>query len=287
MSLTLEDNRQRAILLIQEIEEKNVRLSPYAIANELRRYTRISYTNSLFRWATLSDVDHIDNRLDLNLTLCAQTVDFAHLIAALSDQIDLPGWKNWWNFTTDWTGKHSSWSGDLAQAVLDFRDRKFTSMEDALNADASLPDLAANVAAVRVGSMVNRNTSARVLGLGKSRYDLKISEGIITYNRGIYAGQVREFIIEELQGQISQNKLVNVEEVTATIRSAIVEFLGFMRLLKFGIKLKNWQADRTYRQLARVSHQTITVAEEVEKDDVRSATAYFLNYLFEFGQLLE
>lgn len=280
----LEDSYPQVLAFIQEIEAQHPQDSPYAIANELRRYTRKSYTHPLFRWATLSDVEYIDNPLDVTVILCQQTTDFAHFIAALSDQINLPGWGYWFNFTTAWTGKHSSWSGDLAQAILDFREEKFAAMESALEADASLPDLAANIAAFRVGFMVNQNTINP--GWRNPQYHCKISDAILAYDQGLYSGQIREFIKEALGGKISNHQILNPGEIEANIRRAIVEFLVFMQLLKLGIKLKNWRnVNQNYRQLSRLTQHTITPEQEENTVEVRRASLYFFEYLIETGKL--
>ncbi|MDB9518471.1 hypothetical protein PN466_16120 [Roseofilum reptotaenium CS-1145] len=286
LTSSLEYNRLQMLSFVEHLEIQYPQASPYEIANELRRYTRKSYTSSLFRWAILSDVEYIDNRLDTTISLCAHNTDLAHFIASLSDQIQLPGLGSWFNFTTAWTAKHSSWSGDLAQAVLDFRSRKFPTIYKALEADASELDLVANVAAFRVGYMVNKRTDPGIPGFRKPRYGLKISEAILAYDRGVYSGQVREFIIEGLNGKIEKNKIVNPGEVEAKIRKSIVEFLAFMQLYQLGVKIKNLsKVKENYRTLSHMTHHDITPEQEASEDDVRIATLYFFNYLVQQGKL--
>lgn len=283
---SLEYNRLQMLSFIEHLETQMPQASPYEIANELRRYTRKSYTNNLFRWATLSDVEYVDNRLDTTIVLCGQNTDFAHFIASLSDQIQLPGLGSWFNFTTSWTSKHSSWSGDLAQSVLDFRSGKFSTIYKALEADASEPDLAANMAAFRVGYMVNKRTDPGIPGFRKPRYGLKISEAVLAYDRGFYSGQVREFIIEALNGKIEKDKIVNPGEVEAKIRKSIVEFLAFMELYQLGVKIKNMaKARENYRTLSQMTHHEVTPEQEAGEDDVRMATLYFFNYLVQEAKL--
>lgn len=282
----LEYHRLQMLSFIEHLETQMPQASPYEIANELRRYTRKSYTSSLFRWATLSDVEYIDNRLDMHGVLCGKDVDFAHFIASLSDQIQLPGWGSWFNFTTSWTSKHSSWSGDLAQAVLDFRSRKFPTIHQALEADASDADLASNVAAFRVGYMVNKRTDVGIPGFRKPQYGLKISEAVIAYDRGFYSGQVREFIIEALNGKIEKDKIINPGEIEAKIRKSVVEFLVFMELYQLGVKIKSMaKVKENYRTLSKMTHHEITPEEEAGEDDIRMATLYFFNYLVQEGKL--
>jgi len=283
---SLEYNKLQMLSFIEHLQLQSPQASPYKIANELRRYTRESYTNHLFRWATLSDVDFIDNRLDMKVILCQQITDLAHFIASLSDQIELPGWGGFLNFTTSWTSKHSSWSGDLSQAILDFRSSKFSTIYKALDADASEPDLAANMAAFRVGDILNKHTVRPIPGLRKPRYRLKVSEAILAYDRGFYSGQVREFIIHALNGKIENNKIMNPGQVEAKIRKSIVEFLGFMQLYQLGVKIKSMaKVAENYRTLSKMTHHEITPEQEAGEDDVRMATLYFFNYLVQQGNL--
>ncbi|MDJ1176082.1 hypothetical protein [Roseofilum capinflatum] len=283
---SLEYNRLQMLSFVEHLETQMPQASPYEIANELRRYTRESYTNHLFRWATLSDVEYIDNRLDKTIVLCGQSTDFAHFIASLSDQIQLPSWKSLLNFTTSWTSKHSSWSGDLSQSILDFRSGKFSTIYKALEADASEPDLAANIAAFRVGYMVNQQTHSGIPGFRKPRYGIKISEAIVAYDSGFYSGQVREFIIEALNGKIEKDKIMNPGEIEAKIRKSIVEFLAFMQLYQLGVKIKSMaKVAENYRTLSKMTHHEITPEEEAGEDDVRMATLYFFNYLVQQANL--
>ena len=255
---TLARNRERAILFIQSAEASNPSFSAYQIANHLRKFTRKSYNNNLFSWATLSKQEYSYGSLDFSVELCGETTDFSHFIASLSDQIDLPGWARFVDAATAWTSKHTSWSGDLAQAVLDYRRGKFSHMEDALKADASDADLAADLAAVRVGHLINAE-------------HFKVSEAIQTYHEIPYYQNTRSFLRSELDADIPEDRLLNSAEVEDKVADAIAGFLAFSGFKKFGrqLKQKQFSFDR----------------DRSDRADIDAAARYFLEYLIQKGRL--
>lgn len=254
----LDRHREQALDFVRCVEAEHPEAHPYTIANLLRRHTRPAYTQPHYTIATLSRQDYIDNTLDLTVSLCFRTTDFAHFIASLSDRIRLPGNAAAVNFVTAWTGKHSSWSGDLGQAVLDYRQRRFWCMEEALKADASEPDLTADVAAVRVGEIINVT-------------HIKVSEAIVNYHATPYFYHVKEFVRQELNGQLQGNVLTHSEAVEKTIKKEIAKFLMFSKLREMGRQMQ---------------FRTEAFSEvDMHRDDVNVACQYFYDYLREEGRL--
>jgi hypothetical protein len=251
-------NLDRSLQFIREFEAKNSRNSTYEIANKLRQHTRPSYNSKQFTLATLSRQTYIDNRLDRPVVLAGKVTDFAHFIASLSDRVSLPGWTRMLDTATAWTGKHSSWAGDLAQAILDYRSGKFATMIQSLTAVASGSDLAADVAAVQVGELMN----------SQSR---KVSEAIALYHNLPYSLHIRQFIQQELEGKILENRLQNSRLVVEGICRDVAEFLILMQLHNL-----DWM-----RKLNPKTLQSI----ERNHPDVRSAAQYFLDYLIPMGNL--
>lgn len=257
-TLTLQTYFDRSLQLIQDVEAQNPRLSTYAIANKLRQHTRPSYNTQRFTLATLSKQRYLDNRLDCPVILAGQVTDFAHFIASLSDRVSLPDWTKILDTATAWTGKHSSWAGDLAQAVLDYRSGKFATMAQSLAAAASGADLSADVAAVQVGTLIN--TESR-----------KVSEAIALYHERPYSLHIRQFLQQELEGKLINDRIHNGRAIIEGMCRDISEFLILMELQN-----SSW--------MRKLQPQILRSIEQ-NHPDVRSAAQYFLDYLIPMGNL--
>lgn len=254
----LQKNLARSLQFIQEFEAKNHQDSTYKIANKLRGYTRPAYNSKQYTLATLSRQTYIDNRLDRPVILAGQVTDFAHFIASLSDRIELPGWTRALDAATAWTGKHSSWAGDLAQAILEYRRGKFATMAQSLTAVASGEDLAADVAAVQVGWLINTQSQ-------------NLSEAIALYHDRPYSLHVCQFLQHELEGKLVENRIHNSRAIVEGICRDVSEFLMLMEIQNVA-----W---------ARKLNPKILQLIEQNHPDVRSAAQYFLDYLIPMGNL--
>lgn len=254
----IQKNLDRSLQFIRGVEAQNPRDSTYEIANKLRQHTRPSYNTQRFTLATLSKQRYLDNRLDCPVILAGQVTDFAHFIASLSDRVSLPDWTKILDAATAWTGKHSSWAGDLAQAVLDYRSGKFATMVKSLAAAASAADLAADVAAVQVGTLIN--TQAQ-----------KVSQAIALYHDRPYSLHIRQFLQQELDGKLINDRVHNSRTILDGICRDISEFLILMELQNVA-----WM---------RKVHPQILRSIEQNHPDVRAAAQYFLDYLSAMGNL--
>jgi hypothetical protein len=164
-----------AIALIQAQETG---LSPYALTNRLRGFTKTAYTSKFWTIATGVNQGFIQGDLDGMVLLAGEPTDFGHLIAALSDQINPPG-----QTLTAWTADHTSWAGDLGSAITLWSrtPEKFSGLEDALGRFASESDQAANIAAYLIGQQLN--------AAGGS-----LSMAIADYDRTPFAAHVQQFV---------------------------------------------------------------------------------------------
>lgn len=256
----LDRNLDTALDFVRDLEKRQSGKSAFEIANLMRRHTRPSYTETLFDLATLSQQPHLDNALDLTVSLAGQVTDFAHFVASLSDRLRLPSWVQWFDAATRWTGKHSSWAGDLGQAVMDYRNRKFPTLETALAADASFPDLVADVAAVQVGAELNRNSR------------LQVSESIEQFNDRSYEVSIRQFVQGELHGDLRGRVMFNYNDILGTVCESVAEFLMFVELKNIA---KKRRVDANLLKLSEVYHP-----------DVEQAASYFVEYIRKNGDLI-
>ncbi|MEB3826446.1 hypothetical protein [Phormidium sp. CCY1219] len=274
-SVMLDKNREQALEFIEKIEAENPDVSAYEIANKLRRYTRRSYNDIRFAIATLSPTKFINRALDMPVSFSDREIDFAHFIAALCDRITLPGLAGSVNFTTAWTAKHTSWTGDLGQAIWDYQQGKFSTVERALQADASPPDLAANIGAFIVGDYLNKGAIYRRYRFTSSPDELTLSAVIREFDSIRYPEQVRAFLCEELGGRIDIDTLLNPAEVEAKIRRGIALFLAFVNLHQLGKQIKN---------LENYAAELLTKNETCGKEYL-TASVYFLQYIIDQGEI--
>ncbi|MBW4487969.1 MAG: hypothetical protein KME12_09275 [Trichocoleus desertorum ATA4-8-CV12] len=208
-----------ALQFIEKIERANAAQSVYEIANQLRGYTKPSYTTLLWSTATGYKQPYIEGefkgKLNQELLLSGEKTDFGHFIAALADQINQPGVR--WSDLTSWTADHTSWAGDMGSAIATFHAQgnnpKIPTVLEALNRYASDSDYAANIAAYVVGVMLN---------FGKQAV---ISQAIAHYDAQPYAENIRWFLQERFKGAIAANQLENPAEVEAEIRRAISTYI--------------------------------------------------------------
>jgi hypothetical protein len=198
---------------IQAFEQANPSQSPYVIANRLRGYTKPAYTTRSWTAATGYEQAFITGTLDREVLLGGAAADFAHLIAALSDQIAAPGLN--WSQLSRWTADGTSWAGDIGSAIAAFRKTPATPLADWLNRLAGEADYTADVAAWLAGQRINQGTtlSGAIGGLGSA------------------SDQARQFLQGRLGGQIQGNRLTNPASVEAAIRRGI---FGYMALLPLG-----------------------------------------------------
>ncbi|TBR59025.1 hypothetical protein B4U84_24530 [Westiellopsis prolifica IICB1] len=210
---------QEMLNFIEKIESENFGKSSYEIANHLRGYTKAEYTTRLWTLATGYNQKYIEGefkgKLNQELVLSGENLDFAHFIASLSDQINSLGMSK--SDLTSWTGDHTSWAGDIGSAIIFYRSKSDktskTTLNEVLKNLASDSDYTANITAYLVGLMLNSDPQ------------VKISKAIYQYDTIEYSQHIKTFIQRRFDGIIEGNKIKNPAAVEAEIRRSISTFI--------------------------------------------------------------
>jgi hypothetical protein len=220
--------------VIEAIERDNAGKSPYEIANILRGYTKAAYTTPAWTAATGYKQPWIEGKLNHEVRLSGELTDFGHLIAALADQINQPGFR--FSDLTSWTADHTVWAGDIGSAIALFRAQSggstIKTIDDALSRLARDSDYAADVAACVLGNSLN-------LGGTES-----ISQLIRRYHTRPYTEHVRLFLVNRFGVSIVNDQLQNPEKVEAEIRKSVFTYLelspesGILKTIRSLLDLK-------------------------------------------------
>jgi hypothetical protein len=244
---------------IQTFEQANPSQSPYVIANRLRGYTKPAYTTRRWTTATGYEQAFITGTLDREVLLGGAAADFAHLIAALSDQIAEPGLN--WSQLTGWTADHTSWAGDIGSAIAAFRKTPATPLADWLNRLAGEADYTADVAAWLAGQRINQaaTLSGAIGALGSA------------------SDQARQFLQGRLGGQIQGNRLTNPASVEAAIRRGIFGYVALLPLGTDRAMLLQWLGNR-FKTRA-------TAGRGSEPSELLQGALHFLHFLIRRGNL--
>jgi hypothetical protein len=172
----------QALQLIEQVEQMHPQATAYEIANRLRGHTKTDYTTRFWAWTTGFKQDFRDSQLNGPIDLANEPTDFAHFIAALSDQVNQPGINL--SDLTQWTADYTSWAGDIGSAIVTYtrQPQQFTSVMEAFDRFAGDLDHAANIAAYIVGYSLNRDPK------------LKISQALRNYHADDFDRHVVAFI---------------------------------------------------------------------------------------------
>lgn len=265
-------NFPEILRFIQNIETDNLGQSTYEIANKLRGYTKPQYTTKLWTVATGYNQKYIqgefEGKLNQELVLSGEKIDFAHFIASLSDQINQQGIRK--SDLTSWTGDHTSWAGDIGSAIVFYRSQSANtgkiSLDEALKRLASDPDYTANIAAYVIGNRLNCDRKAT------------ISQAIVQYNTTEYAGHVQTFLTKRLGAKILGNKLENPETVEAEIRRTVSTY----------IQLSGAATDvyKSVKNLVKLQPQLAPENDNLPNaTDLLTGSLHFLTHLVKFGGL--
>ncbi len=282
----LKQNLEKVCQFIQSIESQNPEDSPYQIANLLHQYTQISVREELYEWEILSGKNFLVNGLNLLVLMSDRVVNFGHFITALSNAISLAGLSSVVDFTTFWNSKYNCWAAELAQACQEYRDQKFTNIEDAITANCCLANLTANVAAVRVGDLINSGLLFDSRDLSQPKYRMNISTAIFEYNQTSYITHLQEFIKTELGGILVDHTLINPDQVETSIRLAIAEALNFRQLREHKYKFnQNQYFLGNSRAIAMASLGISEIFFNGSEAEVKAVSLDFFQYLLGEAQL--
>ncbi|OUC16545.1 MAG: hypothetical protein B0A82_01380 [Alkalinema sp. CACIAM 70d] len=201
------------IQFIQSCEQAQKGRSTYEIVNRLRGYTKAAYTTRSWTIATGFSQKFIDGTLDGNVSLAGEITDFGHFIAALSDQIQQPGFQA--ADLTTWTADHTAWAGDIGSAISTYRKQsaQFASVQAVLDRYASDSDQSANVAAYVVGLALNLNDQ------------FSLSQAIQQYNSLPYRDHIEQFLRSRFAVSIVNNTIDDPAKLEAQIRKSVYTYL--------------------------------------------------------------
>lgn len=258
---------ETALQWIAEIERQNFGKSVYEIANLLRGYTKPTYTTPAWTAATGYKQGFVEGKLNQEVVLAGEITDFGHLIAALSDQINQPGFKL--SDLTSWTADHTAWAGDIGSAIATYRSQPgnptLQSLNGALARLASHSDYAADIAASVIGQMINSGSQT------------PISQLISQYHAKPYSEQIKTFITKRFSVTIIGNQLQKPEKVEAEIRRSVFTYLelatdtGILKVAKKVFSLKP-KLETDYKRLSIGT-------------DLLQGSLHFLSYLVQKGEL--
>ncbi|MGI0492650.1 hypothetical protein ACN4EG_12770 [Alkalinema pantanalense CENA528] len=201
------------IQFIQSFEQAQKGRSTYEIVNRLRGYTKAAYTTRSWTIATGFSQKFIDGALDGNVLVAGEITDFGHFIAALSDQIQQPGFQA--ADLTTWTADHTAWAGDIGSAIATYRKQsaQFASVQEVLDRYASDSDLAANVAAYVIGQDLNQNSQ------------ISLSQSIQNYNSAAYCDHVEQFLRSRFAINLVNGTIDDPAKLEAQIRKSVYTYL--------------------------------------------------------------
>jgi hypothetical protein len=252
MPSTKINNLSVALDFIRQIEQAHPNASPYEIANRLRGYTKPAYTNRFWSLATGYKQNFLDPTLDFSIELARESTDFAHLIAALSDQIDQPGVNL--SDLTQWTADHTSWAGDIGSAIATYcrEPEVFGTVQVALDRYANDADYAANIAAVVIAEMIHQDLQ------------LKISTAIQNYHVDDFVNHVRAFITLRFGDT----------DPAPQIRRSVLAYLNLAADTGLWGRVSGWLKGRTVQQM------------RYTEAEINIGIAHFMDYLQRQGNLL-
>jgi hypothetical protein len=208
----------QALQLIEQLEQVYPQATAYEIANRLRGHTKRDYTTQFWAWTTGFKQDFVSSNLDGPIALANEPTDFAHFIAALSDQVNQPGINL--SDLTQWTADYTSWAGDIGSAIVTYtrQPQQFPSVMAAFDRYAGDLDHAANIAAYLVGYHLNRDPQ------------LTVSQAIRNYHADDFDRHVIAFVTLRFGDA----------DPAPQIRQAIVRYLRLASDQGLWGRLQNW-----------------------------------------------
>ncbi|ESA35370.1 hypothetical protein N836_11730 [Leptolyngbya sp. Heron Island J] len=254
---------------IDDYQQQRPRQSSIQIVRSLRAYTRASYANRFWEMVAGSNPDFISGELDnQSVVLMEQSIDFAHFMAALSDQTWGGNLKSTltdgflWVTSKVFTGRgydsreYTAAIGDTAQPIEVYLDKQGAAnyqpelFNDLLNKFASEQDYASDLVAFAVGRLLYETP------------DLSVKAAILEARWLNYANTVRRYLVDMFGARVSpEGMIINGSEVRSRISERIRAYL----LIKRDV-IKGSIFNRTYRQRIRPAL-------------IEHATDHFIHYL--------
>lgn len=252
----------KMLQFIDDYQQQRPRQSSIQVVRSLRAYTRASYANKFWEMVAGSNPDFVSGELDnQSVVLMEQSIDFAHFIAALSDQTWGGNLKSTltdgflWVTSKIVTGRgydsreYTAAIGDTAQPIEVYLDKQGAAtyqpeiFDELLDKFASEQDYASDLVAFAVGRLLYENPG------------LSVKTAILEARWLDYSNTVRRYLVDMFGARVSpQGVIMNGSEVRSRISERIRAYL----LIKRDV-IKGSIFNRTYRQRIRpvlVEHAT-------------------------------
>ena len=262
-------NLDKMLQFINDYQQQRPQESSIQVVRSLRAYTRASYASKFWEIVAGSNPDFVKGELDdQSVVLMGQSIDFAHFIAALSDQ-------TWggnlgstlsdgflWLTSKAFTGRgydsreYTAAIGDTAQPIEVYLDKYGPKVYDPENFNkllgkfASGQDYASDLVAFAVGRLLYENS------------DLSVKAAILEASWFNYSGTVRRYLVDMFGAKVSSKGII---VNGAQVRTRISERIRAYLLIKRDI-IKGSLFNNTYRQRIRPAL-------------IDHASDYFINYL--------
>lgn len=259
----------KMLQFIDEYQQQSPQESSIQVVRSLRAYTRASYASKFWEIVAGSNPDFVKGELDnQSVVIMEQSIDFAHFMAALSDQT----WGgNVWSTVSDgilWltskvmTGRgydsreYTAAIGDTAQPIEVYLDKygpkiyRSEHLNVLLGQFASEQDYASDLVAFAVGRLLYENPT------------LSVKDAILEANWFNYADTVRRYLVDTFGAKLSpKGQLTN----GSMVRQRIAERIRAYLLIKRDV-IKGSVLNRNYRRLVRPAL-------------IDHASDYFITYL--------
>ncbi|MEM8610830.1 MAG: hypothetical protein AAGF93_02345 [Cyanobacteria bacterium P01_H01_bin.105] len=262
-------NLKKMLQFIDAYQEQRPQKSSIQVVRSLRAYTRASYANKFWEIVAGDNPDFVSGELDdQSIVIMGQSIDFAHFIAALSDQTWGGNLRSTlsdgvlWLTSKVMTGRgydsreYTAAIGDTAQPIEVYLDKygsrtyKSESLDDLLSKFASEQDYASDLVAFAVGRLLYENPS------------LSIKAAILEANWFNYSGTVRRYLVDMFGAKVSpKGNIINGTQVRTRIYERVQAYL----LIKRDV-IKGSVFNRAYWKRIRPAL-------------INHATDYFVEYL--------
>lgn len=262
-------NLDKMLRFIDDYQQQRPQESSIQVVRSLRAYTRPSYANQFWEMVAGSNPTFVKGELDdQTVVLMGQRIDFAHFMAALSDQTwggnlrstvtDGALWLSS-KVITGWgydSREYTAAIGDTAQPIevyiqkYGYRTYKPEVLNDLLKKYASDQDYASDLLAFAVGRLLYENSA------------LTVREAILEASWFNYSNTVRRYLAEMFGAQLSPNGYI---ANGVQVRTRIYERIRAYLLIKRDV-IKGNAFSRTYRKRIRPAL-------------INHASDYFIQYL--------
>ena len=263
------ESLEKMLRFIDDYQQQRSQQSSIQIVRSLRAYTRASYASKFWEIVAGSNPDFVKGELDdQTVVIMGQSIDFAHFMAALSDQTwggnirSILSDAALWLSSKAVTGRgydsreYTAAIGDTAQPIEVYLDKHGGQtyqpdvLTDLLTKFASEQDYASDLVAFAVGRLLYENPK------------LTVKAAILEANWLSYSGIVRRYLVEMFDAKLSPTgQIINGVQV----RQRIVERIRAYLLIKRDV-VKGSVFNRTYWKRVRPAL-------------IDHASDYFIRYL--------